>query len=151
MISRLYIVKMPTEVNTTPIDILVENDPGTQDDPVVAAGDGAYYEWRGRPIVLPNPAGDSSFVPRFRLGFEVSVSPYSNAIVTDLPGVQLSESLASISSTDGGPLISVPSFPDPAGPAIRLVGGVGTAGKVFMVSVQIPEAKDEDGAVSTGN
>ena len=110
----------------------------------MAAADGAYYEWRGRPIVLPNPAGDSSFVPRFRLGFEVSVSPYGNAMSSDLPAVQLSASLASVSSTDAGPTISVPAFADPvAGPAIRLVGGVRHAGKVFIVSVQIPEAKDE--------
>lgn len=152
MISRLYIVKMPTEVSTNPVDILVETNPGSQGAPVVSGSDGAYYEWRGRPLSLPNPASDpTTFIPRFRLGFEVSVTPYGTAMSEAVPSVQLSASLASVSSTDVGPTISVPAFPDPAGgAAIRLIGGVDggtgvtTAGRVFMVSVQIPEAKDED-------
>ena len=156
MISRLYVVKMPTEVSTNPVDILVETNPGSQAAPVVSGTDGAYYEWRGRPIVLPNPSGDSSFVPRFRLGFEVSITPYGNAMSQSTPSVQLSASLASVSSTDAGPTISVPAFADPAGgAAIRLIGGVSsgitTAGLVYLVSVQIPEAKDEDGVIQSGN
>lgn len=149
MISRLYVVKMPTEVSTNPVDILVETNPGSQDAPVTAGTDGAYYEWRGRPISLPNPASDpTTFIPRFRLGFAVNVMPYGNLLSLAMPSVQLSESLASVSSTDAGPTISVPAFPDPVGgAAIRLIGGVNgvtTAGLVYLVSVQIPEAKDED-------
>jgi hypothetical protein len=145
VISRTYIVKMPNEVSTNPIDILVQNNPGEQDAPVVAGGDGAYYEWRGLPLRLPNPAGDNSFVPRLRLGFEIVVTPISTTISTDTPGVQLSASLASLSSTDGGPTISVPAFADPvAGAAIRLTGGAGTAGKVFAVTLKVAEQRDED-------
>jgi hypothetical protein len=145
VISRTYIVKMPSEVSTNPVDILVQNNPGTQAAPVVAGSDGAYYEWRGLPLRLPNPSGTNGFVPRLRLGFEVVVSPISDTIATDTPGVQLSASLASLSSTDVGPTINVPTFADPvAGPAIRLTGGAGTAGKVFAVTLKVSEAKDED-------
>jgi hypothetical protein len=145
VISRTYIVKMPTATSTNPIDILVQTNPGSQAAPVVSGTDGAYYEWRGRPLVLPNPSGTPGFVPRFRLGFIVAVTPYSNAISPDVPGVQLSASLASVSSTDAGPTISVPAFADPAGGAsIRLIGGAGTAGKVFMVCLQVSQQKDDD-------
>lgn len=146
MISRQYVVKMPNEVATNTVDILVQNNPGSQSAPVVAGGDGAYYEWRGRPLRIPNPSTTAaSYVQRFRLGFIVAITPISTAIVTDLPGVQFSASLAKLSSTDAGPTISVPAFADPAGgPAIRLTGDTGTAGKVFVVSVSLPEPKDED-------
>lgn len=154
MISRTYVVKMPTSSPATPVDILVQNAPGSQSAPVVAATDGAYYEWRGRPLRIPVLSGGSppstaaiaaGFVPRFRLGFTVSIVRIAAAIVTDLPGAQLSSSLAALSSTDSGPTISVTSFPDPAGgPAIRLIGGTGTAGGVFQVTLECPEAKDED-------
>lgn len=145
MISRQYIVKMPNEVSTNPIDILVQNNPGSQAAPVVAGGDGAYYEWRGRPLRIPNPSGSAGYVQRFRLGFLVSVTQYLNAVGTGLPGVQLSASLAKLSSTDAGPTISVPAFADPAGgPSIRLIGGAATAGGVYMVMIQVAEPKDED-------
>lgn len=148
MNTRTYVVKMPTSVSTTPLDILVQNSPGTQAAPVVAGGDGAYYEMLGRPLRIPvlAAAGASAgFVPRLRLGFSLSIAPIKTAIVTDLPGVQLSASLASLSSTDSGPTISVPALADPAGgPAIRLIGGAGTAGGVFVVTLQVLEAKDVD-------
>lgn len=154
MISRTYVVVMPEAESATPLDILVQDDPGTQADPVVAGGDGAYYELRGRPLRVPVEAGASppsaaavgaGFVPRLRLGFSLSVVPLASAIVTDVPGVRLSESLISLASTDGGPLINVPSFADPAGgPAIRLTGGAETAGVFFLVSLVVNEAKDED-------
>lgn len=145
MINRQYIVKMPTSVATNPIDILIQNNPGTQAAPVVAGTDGAYYEWRGRPLRIPNPSGTAGFVPRFRLGFIIGLVRISTAIVTDLPGVQLSASLASLSSTDAGPTISVPAFADPAGgPAIRLIGGTNTAGGVFVLTLLVAQAKDDD-------
>lgn len=145
MIKRLYVVKMPTSVPTTALDILVTNNPGTQSVPVVAGGDGAYYEWRGRPLRVPNPSGTTGFVPRFRLGFAVSIAGYGAADVTDLPGFQLSASLASVSSTDAGPTISVPTFADPSGkPALRLVGGGNTAGQVYLVTLLVMEPKDDD-------
>lgn len=147
MITRTYVVQMPDEGPTTPLDILVESDPGSPDAPVTA-GDAAYYEWRGRPLRIPVLAADGvdeGFVPRLRLGFLVTITPIAAAIQTDLPGVQLSESLASLASTDGGPTINVPTLADPGGEAaIRLVGGAGTAGLFYVVTLMCPEAKDED-------
>jgi hypothetical protein len=146
VISRQYVVLMPNEESTTPIDILVQNNPGSQAAPVVAGGDGAYYEWRGRPLRIPNPSTvAASYVQRFRLGFLVGLLRINNSIVTDLPGVQFSASLAKLSSTDAGPTISVPAFADPAGgPSIRLIGGAGTAGGIFVLTLSLPEPKDED-------
>jgi hypothetical protein len=153
MICRTYVVKMPTSSSSTPLDILVQDSPGTQDAPIVV-GDAAYYEWRGRPVRIPVESGGAppsaaaitaGFVPRFRLGCLVSLTPIRTGIASDLPGMQLSSSLASLASTDGGPVINIPAFADPAGgPAIRLTGGVGTAGGYYLVALRIPEAKDED-------
>jgi hypothetical protein len=154
MISRTYVVKMPTSVSTTALDILVQNNPGTQAAPVVAGSDGAYYEFLGRPLRIPVEAGGApptaaaiaaGFVPRLRLGCLVSITPIKASISTDLPGVQLSSSLASLASTDSGPTIAVPALADPSGgPAIRLTGGAGTAGLFFLVSLQVVEGKDSD-------
>lgn len=148
MIVRTYVVKMPNETPTTAVDILVQNSPGTQSAPVVAGGDGAYYEVLGRPFRIPvlAAAGQAGgFVSPLRLGFSIAVTPYSTAIATDLPGAQLSASLASLSSTDAGPTISVPAFADPAGgPSLRLTGDTGTAGKVFLVSMFVAQARDAD-------
>ena len=148
MISRTYVVLMPASSATTPLDILVQNSPGTQAVPIVAGGDGAYYELRGRALRIPVLAAAGAaggFVPRLRLGFSVAVVRINSAIVTDLPGVKLSASLISLASTDSGPTIAVPAFPDPNGlPAIRLTGGAGTSGGFFLVSLRLNEAKDED-------
>jgi len=148
MIVRTYVVKMPTSVSTTPVDILVQNSPGSQSAPIVAGGDGAYYEVLGRPFRIPVLAAAGAaggFVSPLRLGFSIAVTPYSTSIATDLPGAQLSASLASLSSTDAGPTISLPAFADPAGgPSLRLIGGAGTAGKFFMVSMFVAQARDTD-------
>ncbi|MBV8721701.1 MAG: hypothetical protein JO277_06105 [Candidatus Eremiobacteraeota bacterium] len=155
MITRTYVVKMPTSSPTTPLDILVTNSPGTQAAPVVAGTDGAYYEWLGRPLrvpVLAAAGASGGFVPRLALGFLVSITRIAAAIVTDLPGVQLSQSLASLASTDGGPTISIPLLADPNGnPAIRLVGGANTAGDYFVVTLMCPEAKDVDRDSAAGS
>lgn len=148
MLSRLYVVQMPSEVSTAPLDILVQSAPGSQDDPALP-GDGAYYEWRGRPLRLESLAADGAaggFVPRLRLGFEVTVTRYAQGLVTDLPGVQLSESLVGdISTTDAGPSINFPVLPDPNGePVIRLIGDDATSAGVFLVSLQCPEAKEDN-------
>lgn len=146
MQTRTYVVLMPEQTPNTPLDILVETDPGSQDAPVVAGTDGAYYEILGRAVRVPNPAsGAASFVPRLRLGYSVTITPYG---VTPLiiPGVRLSESLVGdISSTDAGPTISVAVFADPAGgPAIRLVGANESAGQVYIVTLHITEPHDTD-------
>jgi len=146
MITRTYIVQMPND--DTPLDILVESAPGSPDAPELPAGGGKYYEWRGRPLRIPVLAADGAdegFVPRLRLGFIVTVTSISPFIQGDLPGLQLSESLASLASTDSGPSINIPTLADPGGEAaIRLVGGDGTQDLFFAVSLMCPEAKDED-------
>jgi hypothetical protein len=75
----------------------------------------------------------------------LSIAPIKAGIVTDLPGAQLSASLTSLASTDAGPLINIAAFPDPSGqPAIRLIGGAGTAGGYFVVTLLVMELKDGD-------
>jgi hypothetical protein len=154
MISRLYVVEMPTESPANPLDILVESLPGSKDAPALP-GDGSYYEWRGRPLRVPVHSGGSpataaaiaaGFTPRLRLGFHVTITPYVGALAVDIPGVQLSVSLAGdLSSTDAGPSMPIPALADPAGePVIRLTGGVTTAGLFYLVALMCPEGKDED-------
>lgn len=144
MISRLYIVKMPQESPGTPLDILVQANPGSKDAPV-DTGDGAYYELRGRPLRLETLVGDTGFVPRLRLGFTVSITSLGTA-PTRRPGVQLSESLVGdLSSTDAGPALNVPVLPDPGGePVIRLNGANSTAGNYYLVALQCAQAADDD-------
>ena len=155
MIVRTFVVKMPTEVSTNPVDILVQNNPGSQSAPVVAGTDGAYYEVLGRPFRIPvlAAAGQAGgFVSPLRLGFSIAIAPLGSAIVTDLPGVQLSASLASLASTDSGPSMAIPAFADPAGgPSLRLTGGIATAGLFFLVALFVAEAKDTDRSGTSGH
>lgn len=148
MLSRLYIVQMPGESPTTPLDILVQSNPGSPSAPVVT-GEGKYYELRGRDLRLEALAADGAaggFVPRLRLGFTVSVTPYSANESVAVPGVQLSESLVGdLSSTDSGPSINIPVLSDPNGePVIRLVGSSDTNGLFYLVSLQANEAREDN-------
>lgn len=152
MISRQYIVLMPTETPTNPLNIFVRNSPGTKAVPISPAAGGEYYEWRGRPLrfeqlaLTSAGATNSAFAPRARLGFRVTVTPLGTAVQTDLPSVQLSTSFGSLASTDAGPTINIPALADDTtnGPMIRLIGGANTAGDFFLVSLDIMEATDED-------
>lgn len=147
MINRQYVVKMPTSSPAAPLYILVQDDPGTQDDPVVAGTDGAYYELRGRPIRFETVSGDTGFVPRMALGFHVDLTPMSCTFPIVWPEVQFSASLIqNLSSTDSGPTIQVPTFADATagGPAILVQGNTGTEGNIFLLTLSIAEAKDED-------
>lgn len=149
MIVRTYVVKMPEQTPTNPVDILVQNNPGSQSAPVVTGTDGAYYEMLGRTFRIPVLAAAGAaggFVPPTRLGFSLSITPIRAGEQSGgVPGAQLSASLASLSSTDAGPTISIPAFADPTGgPSIRLIGGADTAGKFFLVSFFVAEAKDVD-------
>ncbi len=150
MITRTYVVQMPgSETPTAPVDILVQSAPGTTNAPVISGGTGAYYEVRGRPLRIPVLAAQgqgAGFVPRLTLGLAVSLVPLSTAANgPDLPGVQLSASLASLASLDG--TIAIPAFADPGGqPAIRLTGSANTEGHFYLLTLQVPEGKDEDRA-----
>lgn len=153
MITRTYIVQMPVETPTAPLDILVVSAPGAPSAPALP-GDGKYYEWRGRPLRIPVLAAGGAaggFVPRCALGFIATISPIAAAVSAKLPGVQLSASLGSLASTDSGPSINIPTLADPGGkPAIRLVGDNTTAGLFYVVTLVCPEAKDEDRQGTTG-
>jgi hypothetical protein len=150
---------MPTESND--LDIAVRNAPGSRSAPVGSGGVavtpltvsalGAYYEWRGRPIVFPNPAilngvANPAFVPRARLNWRLSIYHYNN--VSNIPGFLLSRSIINnLDSTEsGGPVISATAFPDPSyGPTIRLLTpNVESGSSLFVVHFDLMEPKDED-------
>lgn len=146
MISRTYVVLMPTdEEATTPVNIFVQDDPGTPSLPV-SQGSAAYFEWRGRPIRFETVAADGvagGFVPRLRLGFSYSLAPLvsqRSPNTTAVPSVAFSESLIPDIS-----ILSVPVLADPSGmPVIQLTGTADTASHTYVLSLQIMEAKDED-------
>lgn len=172
-IHRTYIVEMPgTSFSGTPLDIVVAY-PGSNSAPIAypaaggtaqtapptgwAAGDtafdGAYYEWRGRPLDIPvlSTAGGSlasgitnGFVPRARLGFTLSITNILTSGVAVLPVVQLSRSLVG-SLQDSAGVLNVAALSDPAyGPVIRLNTDNASAGLIYVVNFSIYEAKDED-------
>lgn len=158
MVNRTWLVKMPTSTATAPVDIAVQSNPGSNSAPVTPAApaaDATYYEWRGRTLrfeqlkLLSSGAANSSWSPRARLGFQVSVQSFGNAgIDTDLPDLQLSASFGTFAATG----LAVPALADSvtAGPIIRLIGGTATAGKFFLVNLLIAEAKDEDASAGGG-
>lgn len=143
MISRTYVVLMPSsETATTPVNIFVQDQPGTIDAPI-SQGSAAYFEWRGRPVRFETTSEDDGFVPRLRLGMSVSVVPLvsvATPISTVVPSVALSESLVPDLS-----ILTVPVLADPSGmPAIQLTGSAATAAHAYLVSLEIMQAKDED-------
>lgn len=163
MIIRTYVVQMPAGSGSNqPVDIIVEGYPGTQDDPISIAngtapsgwnanGNAAYYELLGRPLRLPNALdnGASQYVPRFHLGWNLTVTLMSNSAVPvpPPPSVQYSASLIqNLTSGDAGPSVTVPTFADPTyGPSIRLTNGSGgDGGQVYLVTLMVVEPKDID-------
>jgi len=145
MITRTYLVLMPAESPTTPVDIFVRSDPGSPDAQVIQ-GDAAYCEWRGRPLRVAVTAAEGAsegFVPRLRLGFGVSVATWSpGAAGVAPPAVQLSESLLGTITALGS---GTPNLADQSGePVVRLTGTAETAGFCYIVTLMCPEAKDED-------
>jgi len=143
MISRTYVVLMPSGGDAAvPVNVFVQNDPGTIAAPV-SQGSAAYFEWRGRPLRFETVAGDPGFVPRLRLGFGLSVVPLvslTTPISTLVPSVALSESLVPDLS-----ILTVPVLADPSGmPAIQLTGSTDTAGHTYLVTLQVMDARDED-------
>lgn len=155
MINRTYLVKMPTSVSTTPVDIAVQSSPGTSTTPITTATDAVYYELRGRALrfeqlkLTSTGAANSSWMPRARLGVLAQVQSFGNAAQqTEVPDLQLSASFATWAATG----IAIPALADSTslGPILRLIGGAGTAGKFYMVNLIVFEAKDEDRS-PTGN
>ena len=150
MISRTYVVLMPSgEAASTPVNIFLQDDPGTIDAPV-SQGSAAYFEVRGRPVRFETVFADgvaNGFVPRLALGYSLSVTPLVSAatpIAASVPAVALSQSLVPDQS-----ILTVPVLADPSGmPAIQLQGSSDTQSHVVLVSLQIMEAKDDD---RTGN
>jgi hypothetical protein len=143
MISRTYVVDMPAgEDAAVPVNILVQNNPGTIDAPV-AQGSASYFEWRGRPLRFESVYGDPGFVPRLTLGFGLSVVPLvslTTPIAAVVPSVALSQSLIPDLS-----IFQVEPLADPSGmPVIQLTGSSATASHAYLVTLQVMEAKDED-------
>lgn len=169
MLHRTYIVRMPLDNDA--LDIMVEGPvgftssgavaaPGTQ--PTVAVqlanapagwlGNGAFYEVRSRPLRLPQrallPSGSANpaFVPRFALGWTLSIISLNTAVFS-LPPTQLSASLIGangLAITGLAPaLLADPTY----GPVIRLHGGSGetpVGGVIFAVHLQVATERDED-------
>ncbi|HEV3059575.1 MAG TPA: hypothetical protein VGY48_15100 [Vicinamibacterales bacterium] len=155
MINRTFFVKMPTSSPTTAVDIPVQTNPGSSTAPVTVATDAVYYELRGRTTrfeqlkLLTSGGANSAWSPLARQGVLATVTPFGNAaIVTDLPDLQLSASFGTWAASG----IAIPALADSVanGPIIRLIGGAGTAGKFFVVSLLIFEEKDENRS-STGH
>ena len=146
MISRTYVVSMPAgEDAAIPVNLFVQDDPGTIDAPV-SQGSASYFELRGRPLRFETTAEDgvvNGFVPRLTLGFGLSVVPLvslATPISTVVPSVALSASLIPDIS-----ILTVPVLADPSDmPAIQLTGSTDTASHVYLVTLQVMEAKDED-------
>lgn len=143
MISRTYVVNMPAGGDAAvPVNIFVQNDPGTIDAPV-SQGSASYFEWRGRPLRFETVFGDAGFVPRLTLGFGLSVVPLvslTTPIATVVPSVALSQSLVPDLS-----ILQVAPLADPSDmPAIQLTGSSSTASHAYLVTLQVMEAKDED-------
>jgi len=157
MISRTYIVMMPNSPGTN-LDIAVRNAPGTQAAPVgtqglvASAANGAYYEWRGRPMTFPNAsllasgAANPAFVPRGRLGWRVAINRYGVLGAITVPPIVLSKSIVnSLDSTDLALIINATDLADPAyGPTIRLLNDGSFLSQIFSVHFDIMEPTDED-------
>lgn len=178
MLHRTYIVQIAgvrEQGSVVPCDIMVEDLVGSQLLPVASAafygapnvtpapvawvnacGDNAYYEIRGRKLRLEHrtAAGAAAgFVPRFNLGWRLSVYPlasaHGDAANLLLPIVSLSASL--INTPGDANVITEPAaFPDPTyGPCIRVNAnssaiGVSTAPRLYAVHLGVNERKDED-------
>jgi hypothetical protein len=153
MISRTYICMMPDSPGVN-LDIAVRNAPGTRAAPVgsggvaASAAAGAYYEWRGRPIVFPNPSTPAaSFVPRARLGWRIAVNRYGLLLAVTVPPILLSDSIVDslLDSTDAGGIINAVNLVDPSyGPTIRLLNDGAFITRIFAVHFDILEPTDED-------
>lgn len=141
------------------MDILVQGPVGTPNAPVrLAAGgttppngwqpfsgdDGQFYEIRSRPIRFETEVGDAGFVPRARLGWQVSAM----CIDTDSDGCNVPPVVVLSESIIGEPPVAAfqaATIADPAyGPVIRLMNSPDVEGVLYSVNFTIEEQKDED-------
>jgi len=185
MIHRTYIAKLSPEEEGDPspfnLDIMVTL-PGTRLAPVadpssfppgtlitvpppawiLACGDGAYFELRGRAIPFEKFAGVSGFTPRTNLAYHLSIAVLQEPGGTGqqgipgagmLPLVSLSASLATPPSGNATVFgVYADPFPDPGyGPVIRLWNNpllhtmdVENNDAIYLVNFMIAENKDED-------
>jgi len=172
MINRTYICKLDSSIAT--LDIMVRDLAGTQALPVASAAaygaanvtaapadwialclTGAYYEVRGRTLRLEQLAAAGAaagFVPRTRLGWDISVYPIVHAALNGnsglLPTIGLSASLAA-EFGDAAVITEPTVFPDPTyGPVIRLITTDDLIEqdrpRICVVHLSLPERKDED-------
>jgi hypothetical protein len=155
--NRTYIVKLP---GTGAIDIMPEGPVGSRSAPVQAedgtappagwnGGDGAYYEWRGRTLRFEKRAAVGAaggFVPRLRLGWNLSLYRFQAAVAASYrtPGVIVSQSLI---DTIAGGLIANTTIADPSyGPVIRLTTSAELADQIWVVHFSVAAEQDEDRA-----
>lgn len=153
MISRTYTVLMPSNAGATAqVDIPVENfNPSAAPAPVAVGADGFYSEWRNLPIRVPIKAGSAAtpangFVPRFRLGFSISVQQIGGTGAANLLAIQLSRSLVGnvFSDAAGATTPGDGTFQDPSGaPTIRLLNTAAVQGLTFRVHLLVYTQSDD--------
>lgn len=180
MIHRTYFVYLPGTQRTAPnyVDICVRATMGTRALPVasvatygaanvtapptgwvIACGDAAYYEVRGRSLPFDHlfvAGAAGGFVQRLNLGFELTVTPYGDwHSVIDFapPSVQLSQSLLAAVGGDALPVIPANNLADPTygvpQPVIRVYAprdgeGDPVLDVLLLVCLKVSEKKDED-------
>lgn len=161
MINRQYIVLNPTDVGATPLLDIVLEVPGTQSAPVSSAvggttppsgwngGNGAYYELRGRPIRFPIKSGQSGFSPLARLGFLLSVLPFTGpgTVIANQPAVTPSLSVTGDLDAGPGPIINPANLADPTYGGIQrpvLRFSCNSNSQIYLVNFTIFGAQDED-------
>lgn len=165
MLQRTYVARLDNPLTPgtyAPLDILPCGPVGSKALPISAAngnapagwaaacGLGSFYELRSRVIVAAR-SGTAGFVPRFALGWQITVTPYTTTAVevvaaqpNYVPLVGLSASLVGSGSNA---LINagLTGLADPAyGPTIRLFNNVNTAGGLYLVTLLVFDSQDED-------
>ncbi len=157
---RTFFVKMPSVAGQAPyLDVLPMGPVGTPAEPVGDGtdgpagwqefpnnidGDGLFYEVLGRVLRFETTEGDDGFVPRARLGFEVSVLCMdSESDGCNIPPVViLSRSL--IGTPPNANFVNLTIDDPDYGPVVRLLNSPDTEGALYCVMLSLAEQKDMD-------